>query len=83
MTSLNFEQFLALPPPPIVTRFITKAFVLSSQNPWYPLPPKALTSFMGDPYYDFAFHYLLKSEEDESCNRNHYGPKKWYEVFLL
>ena len=27
-----------LPPPPIVTRFITKALVLSSQNPRFPFP---------------------------------------------
>ena len=37
MTSRNFEQFLT-PTPPIVTRFITKALVLSSQNPWPPPP---------------------------------------------
>ena len=33
---------------PIVTLFITKAFVLPSQNPWPP-PLKTVTSFMDDP----------------------------------
>ena len=35
-------------PSPIVTRFITKAFVPSSQN-LNPLPPKTMTSFMDNP----------------------------------
>ena len=36
MTSRKFRQFLT--PTPIVTRFITKASVLLSQNPWPPSP---------------------------------------------
>ncbi len=36
------------PTPPIVTRFITEALVLLSQNPW-PFPPKTVTSFMDVP----------------------------------
>jgi hypothetical protein len=35
------------PPSPIVTLFITKALVLSSQKP--SLPPTAVTSFMDEP----------------------------------
>ena len=42
-----FDNFW--PPLPFVTRFITKALVLSSQNPWPPPPPKTVTSFMDDP----------------------------------
>ena len=40
MTSRNFGQFFTRPPPypPIVTRFINKAFALSSQNPGPPFP---------------------------------------------
>ena len=38
------------PPPPIVTHFSTKALVLLSQNPRYPLPPKTVTSLMDDPF---------------------------------
>ena len=33
----------------LVARFITKALVLLSQNPWYLLPPKTMTSLMDDP----------------------------------
>ncbi len=47
MTSCNI--WFLTPPPPIVTHFITKALVLSSQKPLYPLPPKAVMSFMDDP----------------------------------
>ena len=35
---------------PIVTLFITKALVLSSQNHWSSPPPKTVTSFMDDPF---------------------------------
>ncbi len=48
MTSRSIWLFMT-PPPLIVTHFITKALVLSSQKPLYPLPPKAVTSFMNDP----------------------------------
>ena len=37
------------PPPPIVTRFITKALVLSPQNPRPPPPPNTVTSYKDDP----------------------------------
>ncbi len=33
----------------MVTLFITKALVPSSQNPWYPLSSRAVTSFMDSP----------------------------------
>jgi hypothetical protein len=38
------------PLPPIVTLFSNKAFILLSQNPWYPIPPQTVTSFMDNPY---------------------------------
>ena len=41
---MQFKKFLT-PPPSIVTSFSTNALVISSQNS---LPPKAVTSFMGD-----------------------------------
>ncbi len=51
-SSINdITQYLIffIPPPPIVTLYSTKASVLSSQNLWYPLPPKEMTSFMDVP----------------------------------
>ncbi len=52
MTSRSYWLFLT-PPSPIVTLFSTKALVLLSQNPWYPLPPKVETSFMDGPKQHF------------------------------
>ena len=51
MRSGNFGQ----PPPP---RFITKAVLLSSQNP-RPSPPTTVTSFMDGPYIAFSGLDLL------------------------
>ncbi len=50
MTSRSLWQFLTSPPP-IDTLFSDKALVLLSQNPWDPLPPMAVTSFMDGPSY--------------------------------
>ena len=49
MTSRYFGQFLT-PPPPIVTRFATKALVFSSQNPSPPPPPQERDLIYGRPH---------------------------------
>ncbi len=56
-------------PSPHRDDFIAKALVLSSQNPWHPLPLKALTSFMGYSYRWKAQPWLKYA--CEKLNRRH------------
>ena len=57
-SSINdVTQFLT-PPHTIVTVFITKALVLSSQIPWPP-PPMTVTSFMDDPLFNWKPTFIL------------------------
>ena len=60
MTSCNFGQFLT----PIITRFITKTLVLSSQNPW-PQTPLDLDVVLGRPLTNCVevLHDLPTSEK--------------------
>ncbi len=46
-------------PSPIVTRFITEALLLLSQNPW-PLPHKTVTSFIDGPLRVHVCVHLYK-----------------------
>ncbi len=57
----NVKQFPMIfnTPSPIVTLFCNKASLLLSQDPWYPLPPKTVTSFMDGPEWQFLSRILI------------------------
>ena len=63
-----------LPPSPIVTLFIIKAFVLPSQNPSPTLTPMTVTSIMDDPSFGahkFSFLKLYFSTNLNLSNLDH------------
>ena len=67
-SSINdITQFWTIfdPPLPIITRFITKALELLSQNFWPLPPPKTVISFIDDPQniktFEFETHLVKKS----------------------
>ncbi len=54
----NVTQFSMIFDSPSSHRHV---LVLSSQNPWYFLPPKAVTSFMDDPWVSLGTRYKGQS----------------------
>ncbi len=54
MTSRIIWYFLT-PPPPIVTLFCTKALILSSQKPWYPLLISLWCHLWTDPNQNYCW----------------------------
>ncbi len=88
----DVTHFLIFFVTPFVMLFNNKALVLLSQNPWYSLPPKVVTSFMDGTVQSLQYnlynnHFLFENLSVNICRwRAKYGHRHiciFYKLLLL